>query len=210
MKDSKGLALTFTFVAGVVLGSVATWTFAKKKYESIIQVEIDSARKTYNDMAKKLAEKNVSMKEELAKVTPVKDDPDDKDVDDYTKIVEDAENGNLRTVSDEEILEGDEIELTEEPSTDEETLAEPKLIEKEEFATLEDFGYDTLTFYKGDHTLTDSLENVIEDMDGTVGEANLEKFGYLADDPYTIYVRNPQKKFDYEVLLEERSYAVKA
>lgn len=207
MKDSKGLALTFTFVAGVALGSVATWTFAKKKYESIIQVEIDSARKTYNDMAKKLAEKNVSKKEELAKAEPVEDDPNK---DEYTKLVEDAENGNLEPVRDEEILENDEIELTEEPSTDEETLAEPKLIEKEEFATLEDFGYDTLTFYKGDHTLTDSLENVIEDMDGTVGEANLEKFGYLADDPYTIYVRNPQKKFDYEVLLEERNYAVKA
>ena len=83
---------------------------------------------------------------------------------------------------------------------------EPYLIAPEEFATRDDYEILTLTYY-ADEVLTDEFDEVIYDVDGTIGEESLNHFGDYPDDPDTVYVRNEELMTDYEILLDEREYS---
>lgn len=63
----------------------------------------------------------------------------------------------------------------------------------------------TVTYYEGDEVLADERDQVIEDIT-LVGKANLT-FGYLSNDPNVVYVRNNQKKMDFEIAKSEGKYA---
>ena len=79
----------------------------------------------------------------------------------------------------------------------------PYIISPEEFDT-ED-GYDTvsLTYYT-DGVLTDDDNNVIEDIENTVGEDFAKHFGEYEDD--SVFVRNERLMTDYEILMDYRPF----
>ena len=83
----------------------------------------------------------------------------------------------------------------------------PYLLRADEFFESED-GLEqiTLTYYKGDDTLADEADNMIEDVDKTVGKANLDCFGQISGDPNVCYVRNEKLRADYEIVLDHRTY----
>lgn len=83
----------------------------------------------------------------------------------------------------------------------------PIIIDQEEFMQ-NDSGYEqsTLTFYRGDHVLTDERETVIEELDDVVGAENMTKFGQNSSDPNVLHIRNGRLQMEFEVCLSEGSY----
>lgn len=80
----------------------------------------------------------------------------------------------------------------------------PYVISPEEFGELEEYDRISLTCY-ADKILTDENDCLIEDVERIVGLESLTHFGEYEDD--SVFVRNDRLKCDYEILLDQRSYA---
>lgn len=78
----------------------------------------------------------------------------------------------------------------------------PYVIPPEEF-DMEDYDTCSLTYY-ADGVLTDENNDIIENVDDTVGLESLNHFGEFEDD--SVFVRNDKLKIDYEILLDVRKY----
>lgn len=84
----------------------------------------------------------------------------------------------------------------------------PFVVSQEEFDENEfDFQQTVLTYFSYDKTLCDEDERQIDDVEQTVGVANLMKFGHGSNDPKVVYIRNERREVDYEVLQSDGSYA---
>lgn len=84
----------------------------------------------------------------------------------------------------------------------------PYVITKEEFYENEpDFAQESVTYYGGDGVLADDGDAPIDDISGNVGEDNLDRFGAGSHDPRVVYVRNNKRGLDYEITLDDRSFA---
>jgi hypothetical protein len=64
-----------------------------------------------------------------------------------------------------------------------------------------------LTYFQGDDILADVKDEVISDVNGTVGEDNLTKFGHGTESPNTVFIRNEKLDLDFEVERSFSSYA---
>lgn len=85
---------------------------------------------------------------------------------------------------------------------------EPYVISVKDF--MEDrLEYDkvTLSYFEDDDVLCDEREEVIPNVDATVGSDALTRFGYLSEDSKIVYVRNERTKTDFEVLRDSGSYS---
>lgn len=86
---------------------------------------------------------------------------------------------------------------------DESTVGGPYVITPQDFG--EKDGYKILSFtVYSDGVVTDDQNELLEDVEGTVGIDSLNHFGeYEAD---TVFVRNDAFKTDYELLRDNRTY----
>jgi hypothetical protein len=65
----------------------------------------------------------------------------------------------------------------------------------------------TLTYYVGDKTLVvEDSDEVVEDVDQTVGFNNLHNLGVESGNDDTVYVRNEKRAIEYEILRDEGKY----
>ena len=84
----------------------------------------------------------------------------------------------------------------------------PYILSKDEFMESDsDYTQSTVTYFGGDKVLVDSREDIIEDVDMTVGEGNLERFGHGSGDPNVLYVRNDRLEIEFEILLSQGKYS---
>lgn len=81
-----------------------------------------------------------------------------------------------------------------------------EIIKAYEFDTIDDYSSVTLTLYSNDIVCDDSYEPLSEDeiVAAVGGREVFKHFGEY--DPDTIYVRNNEKKIDYEILRDEEEY----
>lgn len=79
----------------------------------------------------------------------------------------------------------------------------PYVISPEELGNLPDYETITLTYY-ADGALTDDTDELVEDVEETVGLDSLNHFGEYEDD--TVCVRNDRLRADFEILRDERTY----
>lgn len=105
-------------------------------------------------------------------------------------------------LKDEGYVQSSDIEEKEVPSKM--RAVKPYVITPEEFGDQDGYDISTLTYYS-DGVLTDDFDEVIEDIEGLVGEDSLEHFGEYEDD--SVFVRNDISRTDYEILRDERSYS---
>lgn len=93
---------------------------------------------------------------------------------------------------------------TEDYSDKETEIDAPYVISPDE---VDEFGdYETIELiYYADGILADDGNEIIDDVEGTVGEDSLERFGEY--EPDSVYVRNDKRKCDYVILLDERRYS---
>lgn len=84
----------------------------------------------------------------------------------------------------------------------------PYLISEEEYMQ-NDSGYQqvSLTYYELDRKVTDERDDLIENVESTIGLDFELNFGRNATDPNMAYVRNERLSLDFEIAKDERSYA---
>ena len=174
------------FIFGAAVGSVVTWQYIKKKYEQIAQEEIDSVKETFSKL-------NDSEKNNNAGtiVERIKDKP---------SVVEYA--AKLRKQG--YINYSDTDSLSEEEVDENMINDNPYVISPDEFGEFDDYEKISLTYY-ADQVLADEDDELVEDIEETVGFESLNAFGEYEDD--SVFVRNDRLKCDYEILLDQRKYS---
>lgn len=191
----------FTFVTGLVIGSVVTYVVVKDKFEKIAQEEIDSVKEVFGRRVEKEADKKVEKiaEKEVEKIR--------KEYNDYGSLTKnytsysknETEEDDCTQVEDEDGVELFEVERASDSDR-------PYVIDPWDFGGEE--GYDTVTLnYYADDVLTDSDNNVIEDedIDDFVGADFAEHFGEYEKD--CVCVRNDRLKIDYEICRDIIKYS---
>ena len=197
------IASFMIFIFGAAVGSVVTWQYTKKKYEQIAQEEINSVKETFSKLyVKKEKVKNKDNEsEEINNVRTIVERAKDK-----PSIVEYA--AKLRkqgytNYSNTDSLSEDSNVFEEE--VDENMINDkPYVISPDEFGEFDDYDTISLTYY-ADQVLTDDDDELVEDIEETVGFESLNTFGQYEDD--SVFVRNDRFKCDYEILLDSRKYS---
>lgn len=180
----------FVFLMGAAIGSVTAWYFTKQKYESILQEEIDSVKEAFQIKREKKTESKAD--EETTKVSdgaPANIMREKPSIAEYAKKL---------------ASEGYKDYSTQSKADQESKPKDPYVISPDEFGTMPGYDQISLTYY-ADHILTDDDNEMLEDVEGTVGWDSLNHFGEYEDD--SVFVRNERLQVDYEILLDQRDYA---
>lgn len=82
----------------------------------------------------------------------------------------------------------------------------PHVISPEEFGDQDGYDEISLTYY-ADGTVTDDNDRAMDEdeIEETIGKDSLTHFGEYEDD--SVFVRNDRLKVDYEILMDQRTYA---
>lgn len=187
------------FIFGAAVGSVVTWQYTKKKYEQIAQEEIDSVKETFSKLKEVKSKDNES--EENNNVRTIVERAKDKPsiVEYAAKLRKQGYTNYSNTDSLSEDSNVSEEEVDENMIND-----EPYVISPDEFGELDDYDTISLTYY-ADQVLADENDELVEDIEETVGFESLNTFGQYEDD--SVFVRNDRLKCDYEILLDHRKYS---
>ena len=202
-----GAALSF--FGGAVLGATLAFKKAEAKYAEIADAEIASM-KSYRLKAAKpsedeepilvaeLAEKAVNALETYRGTATPKDDE---------ISAEEFKMSTIRNVFQASLSDQDfnyELEIAKRA----EHPNEPYIISKDEYFENEpDNEQLHVTWFAGDEILADDQDEPMIEGEETVGELNLEKFGYGSGDNNVLYVRNEHLGADFEIIRSEGKYA---
>lgn len=191
------------FTAGMAVGSVSTWCFAKKKYERIANEEIESVKERFSYKKDTKEPKDESEEEQVhdfetasKQAAVAREKPS---VSEYAKKLNSEGYTNYSSPK------KDDTEKVIEEEDD--TLVDkehPYIITPEEFGQFADYDQISLTYF-ADHVLADENDEPLEDIEGAVGFESLAHFGEYEDD--SVHVRNERLKVDYEILLDLRKYS---
>lgn len=186
------------FIFGAAVGSVVTWQYIKKKYEQIAQEEIDSVKETFSKLEAK-SKNNESEKNDNVR-TIVERAKDKPSVVEYAaKLRKQGYTNYSDTDSLSEDLNASEKEVDEDMIND-----KPYVISPDEFGEFYDYEKISLTYY-ADQVLADDDDELVDNIEETVGFESLNAFGEYED--YSVFVRNDRLKCDYEILLDQRKYS---
>lgn len=176
------------FIIGAASGATVAWYLLKDKYETLAQEEIDSVKEVF-------ARREQEMKDETVKrnvAEGIKDS--DRTKPDLKEYVEQLKKNGYTRYSD--------LSADDEGVSDKQT--KPYVIPPEQFGDDENYDQISLTYY-ADGVLADENDEVIDDVEETVGIESLNHFGEYEDD--SVFVRNDTRKCDYEILLDQRTYS---
>lgn len=186
----KGATSLLIFIAGVIVGGVSSYVVTKDKFEKRCEC---------------CGDKNVIKKTEPEeeKSEPI-DNGVEESISEMDKYVNACRNykyeSPLSYVKPSERLEDDCDDF---PTEEYEESDTPYVISPEEFGEKEH--YDTVSLmYYADQILADDNDDIIEDIEGTVGFDSLTHFGDFETD--AVHVRNDEQCTDYEILRSLRTY----
>lgn len=213
-------------IGGMCIGAGLTTLVIKKKYEAYAEEEITSVRESYikriGDLEWLLEGKKESEDEVITPSMSVKvktEVPMERVVPSnetlkkaYNKINLNPETveGLKETVEQlgysrkEETVKEDPRQVKKTKDVSDDT---PYVISVQTFMDNEE-GYDqmTLSYYAQDKVLVDDAEQIIEDVDSTVGYHNLHNFGVESENDDTVYIRNDKRGAEYEILRMDDAY----
>ena len=199
------------FGAGACIGASASYIFLKKRYEKINEVVDEKDEAIADEIA--AARERKMQRVGMAPKTPYRDgdtvvpkrgirqeviksyeaDTDAREAFDQTEL---------------DWLKDQEEYLKYEGISTRYTGDRPYVISDEQFNEENDhFDKISLTYYEDNCILADEGDEIVTDIDGTVGRENLDKFGELSDDPEVVYVRNEKIAVDYEIIRLSKSYS---
>lgn len=163
---------------GIMAGAVATWVYAKDKFAKQASDDISEMKAYYK-------EKYESQPKETSE-EPKKEQP---------KTEAQKKSENLKTYR--------QMARDKYKANHEEEEGNPHVITPEEFGENNHYDQITLTYY-ADHVLADENDEVIRDVEETIGFGSLNHFGeYEAD---IVYVQNDILKCYYEITRDLRKY----
>ena len=178
-----------TFIGGAVTGSLVSWYFTKKKYETLAENEIAKMREGYRQKNKELANR-ARIKPDISEVT--KDritihkedvDLDEKEENLIAKYAEESE-----PTGEENISPNDDI---------------IEFIDDGEFASMNGYEKVNLVLYEDD-VLANEISDDIVLVEDTVGQQAIDDFKHY--NPEAFYVRNNQLMTEYEITRDHRTY----
>lgn len=221
--------MTSALLAGVVIGSAATYLVVKKKLESKIRSQADSeiedVKAHYLTFAEKpsladlaseypaeeqeadleeavdiLTNEGYTSYDRVPVVTTAPEVPFESTT--ATRAVVEAATQDAVVVRN--AFESDSpdtyFDLEEELKRREERPDQPFVITLEEFNNNEtEYEQSTLTYYDGDDVLADQKDAPIDDIDMVIGFENVLRFGHGSGDPNIVYIRNNKLTLDFEV-----------
>lgn len=207
MSKIKYIAL---FTTGAAIGSAATWHYAKKKYEQLDSEKLAAMREAFARAREYSSECAKSIREALS---------DAEDSDEQRKKAEAARNkppiGDVMTGAED----GGYVDYAAistkpkkaKPKKEKKAAMEkppvveaPYVIPPDEFGELYDYEKISLVYY-ADKVLADDSDELVDDVDATVGSDWAERFGEFEAD--SVFVRNDARKCDYEILRDSRKYS---
>jgi hypothetical protein len=210
------IAIAISSIASLAVGSTAGYFIAKfqlgKQFDERLKTEVEETKAFYMGLSKKATYRtaedaaNDLLEPRRQAIIALKEYQGEVKEDSFFEKVDEEKEFSGPTVKSifdkghatEEVSEKDKRNRTEEA---------PYILEKEEFLQNEDERtQSTLTYYAGDGILTDSRDDIIREVDETVGQGNLENFGYGSGDPKVVYVRNCALDIEYEILHHEGTY----
>lgn len=180
------------FLAGAAIGAASAFYYAKAYYERIAQEEIDSVKEVFSNKAKK----NDDLPDDANSTTSHNEQEETRN--DFIKYA--------TKLSDEGYTNYSNSNNTSSNKETENAVTEdrPYVISPDEFGEGDEYDIISLTYY-ADGVLTDDMDELVDDVEGTVGQESLSHFGEYEDD--SVFVRNDKLKTDYEILRDDRDYS---
>lgn len=199
-REQSVTILTYAAVAAV--SSVITWLVAREIFQAQVQEQVAEVKAYY----KKKAE---------TKPEPVHTGSDlKKDVNDTLEKYGQKQftGGDARVIEHVDKVVEVSVSNHRDPNRPihKKSLPASHIITKDTFYEDDDEDFPnqekvSATFYKGDNTLVDQYDEVVENAKAILGE---DFFTAIGGDDSQIWVRNTTLKLDYEVDLENGSYAI--
>lgn len=179
----------FIFIGGAVTGSLVSWYFTKKKYETLAEDEIAKMREGYRQKNKELADR-ARVKPNISEVvndrlTIHKDDVDlsEKEENLIAKYAEESE-----PTGEENISHNDDV---------------IEFIDDSEFASMNGYEKVNLVLYEDDVLANETSDDIVL-VEDTVGQQAIDDFKHY--NPEAFYVRNNQLMTEYEITRDHRTY----
>lgn len=182
-----------TFVVGAFAGALAANYILKDKYEKIVQEELESIHEAFSKDKKPAEKKNEN---DILEKKP----EEGMSVSEYAKKLSEENYTNYSTyiTTDNDLKEAAKVAEKMAVSNN------AYVIPPEEFGELDNYAKISLTYY-ADKVLADENDEIVENVEQTVGVASLSRFGEYEDD--SVFVRNDILKADYEILQDLREFA---
>ena len=187
----------FSFVVGAVSGAALAWCCAKNHFQTISDEEIAEVKAEYKRTHIEHVEWS---KEEIAKSLFAREYSVEK-IADILNIEETDKIYKMLGI--EKSVDNDPVERIDRPQYHkvEKKPDGPRVVSPEEF------GNETLAVtwtYYSDGVVTDEMDNIVEDVDDAFGKGFIPEF----DETGVIYISNPTRHCDYELIYEEEPYAI--
>lgn len=188
---NTNIKCVLAFTVGAAVGSVVSWKFLRTTYERIAQEEIDSVKEAFA--------RREECGSEPRRAAEVSDEPEQAEnaQDEKPSIAEYAARLAAHGYTDYAAISSKETEGKKD-------VERPYVISPDEFGEFYDYEQITLTHYS-DGVLADENDEIVDDVDDTVGSDYADHFGEHEED--SVHVRNDKRKCDYEILRDYRSYS---
>lgn len=174
------------FTAGVTCGAVVGTILAKRKYRSEYEKAAESVAEYVKSKADDISDEPIEMPEPDLVINAMAEE-DTSLRDELNRLAAKYRSGI-----------DDAIDDLSTPKND-----IPYLIEPEAFGEYLDYEQISLTYYS-DGKLTDSDDDLVENISEVIGTAWRERFDKYDED--IVYVRNDARKCEYEITRDYRSY----
>ena len=184
------LTSTLIFAVGAIIGSTVTWKLIKTKYEQIAQEEIDSVKETFSRLHEESTDKDERAKMAERAKGFIDNKNEEPDIKEFTAKLKECE-----------YVKYSDSEADKERKTI--TVNKPYVISPEEFGEA-DYNIVSLNYY-ADGVLANDFDEVVDDVENTVGEDFEEHFGDYEED--SVFVRNDELGLDYEILRDMRNFS---
>ena len=186
MNKAAGIII---FLAGVAIGSAATWTFAKKRFEELAQSEIDSVKEAYANRGHRAEVLGTDEDENTdATARTISNKPSMMDY--YNEKIREEGYTNYSNATAEK--------KEKENAENDEAVIYP--ITSDSYGELD--GYETISLTRyADGVIADEYDEPVVDSENVVGVITDEMFAESDE----IYIRNDRMKADYEILRENKA-----
>lgn len=191
---NKTIGMTAAFLLGAAAGAAGAWYILRERYAQIAQEEIDSVKAVFS------RQRHESKQEDISDEAP------EKEPNRATDMVKQETESLIEKLDYTTYSKPDISDLAQQVKKEEEMHKDhPYLIAPEEYGEYGDeYELIEMTFYR-DKIVADDNMDLVEDVDDVIGFESLNHFEDYEGD--SIFVRNDRLKCDYEVILDERTYA---
>lgn len=172
----NGIKYICTFSLGAAVGSAATWFLLKTRYEKLAEEDAQSIREAYSKQYGDVVENTEEVEPEW--------EPSSAEREEYEDLAG-CYNPDLKKGGSDSMRTND-----------------PCVILPREFEDLDEYETISLNYY-ADGVLADDMDEIVEDIENTVGDFK-DHFGEYEND--TVYVRNDRLKCYYEICADDRNY----